>query len=55
MDGAGVETLAARLGVGRASPRDLVGLGRALEACGRIAETIQAPPALLGPKRGAKK
>jgi DNA mismatch repair protein MutS len=35
-----MERIAARLGVGRASPRDLVGLGRTLRACAELAETI---------------
>ncbi len=42
-----VERIAARLGVGRASPRDLVGLGRALRACGELAEAI-GPTAATG-------
>ncbi|MFQ5417298.1 MAG: hypothetical protein ACE5FL_09660, partial [Myxococcota bacterium] len=35
-----VERIVARLGVGRASPRDMVGLGRALLRCGELAEVI---------------
>lgn len=35
-----IERIAARLGVGRASPRDVVGLGRALFRCETVAELI---------------
>ena len=35
-----VERIAARVGVGRASPRDLVGLGRAARRCADLAETL---------------
>lgn len=35
-----VERIVARLGVGRASPRDMVGLGRALLKCGELGEAI---------------
>jgi len=38
-----VERICARLGVGRASPRDLVGLGRALALCGDIAAILEDP------------
>ncbi len=38
-----IERVLGRLGVRRASPRDLVGLGRALMLCGQIAEAIAAP------------
>ena len=36
-----IERIAARVGVGRASPRDMVGLGRALERCGEVASVVQ--------------
>lgn len=36
-----IERIAARVGVGRASPRDLVGLGRALERCAQVSAAIQ--------------
>jgi len=42
-----MERIAARLGVGRASPRDLVGLGRALRACAELAGVI-GPTAAAG-------
>ncbi len=42
-----VERIIARLGVGRASPRDLVSLGNALLSCARVAEAI-------GPAVGAR-
>jgi len=35
-----IERIAARIGIGRASPRDLVGLGRALRGCAALAEEI---------------
>lgn len=35
-----VERIVARLGIGRATPRDVVVLGRALLSCDRLAETI---------------
>jgi len=35
-----VERIAARLGLGRTSPRDLVGLGRASRLCGELAATL---------------
>ncbi|MBX3395512.1 MAG: DNA mismatch repair protein MutS [Phycisphaerae bacterium] len=35
-----VERIVARLGIGRATPRDVVVLGRALISCDRLAETI---------------
>jgi DNA mismatch repair protein MutS len=46
-----MERIAARLGVGRASPRDLVGLGRALRRCGQLASAI-GPPATTQPEAG---
>ena len=38
-----MERIVARLGVGRVSPRDLVGLGRALRRCGELCEVIGSP------------
>jgi len=37
-----VERISARLGLGRASPRDLVGLGRAARACANLAASLGA-------------
>jgi len=37
-----VERMAARLGLGRSSPRDLVGLGRAAQACAELADVLDA-------------
>jgi DNA mismatch repair protein MutS len=42
-----MERIAARLGVGRASPRDLVGLGRALRRCGELTKVI-GPAVTIG-------
>jgi len=45
-----MERIAARLGVGRASPRDLVGLARALRRCGEL-KTVIGPAVTRGHAR----
>ncbi|MBN2563056.1 MAG: DNA mismatch repair protein MutS [Phycisphaerae bacterium] len=43
-----IERIAARLGVGRASPRDMVALGRALGGCAKLAEETRVEDWGLG-------